>query len=168
MLLARRDGTYENDRYRIVRALEVFELTGTTLSEHFRRQELKAREEAPPRFVMIGLKMEREALRRRIRERTSAMYAEGWPDEVRALLAEGADPACPGLRTLGYPETIRYVRGEIGLEEAQEEIAKQTAAYAKRQMTWFRKERGVTWFDAGGRDLAGAVLNGLDRSSPSW
>jgi len=150
-----------NDRYRILRALEVWELTGTALSEHFRLQK-EGREDAFPGFVRIGLDMDRRVLRERISERTGQMFNNGWPEEVSALLGEGADPGCPGLKTLGYPETIAYVKGEKDREAAVSEIATLTSQYAKRQMTWFRKEPAVHWLDAGKNDLVGTVLNLLD------
>jgi len=154
---------HPNDRYRIVRALEVLELTGTPLSEHFRLQ----KETGPPieeGLVRIGLDMDRASLRSRISARTESMYDAGWPEEVTELLERGADPGCPGLQTLGYPETIRYVRGDAGRRETVERISILTGQYAKRQMTWFRKERDVTWLNAEDRDLLRAALNILDRT----
>jgi tRNA dimethylallyltransferase len=153
---------HENDRYRIVRALEVLELTGTSLSDHFRMQR-KSGSSWLPGLVRIGLDMDRELLRVRIAERTAAMYAAGWPEEVSGILAGGADPSCPGLQTLGYPETVRFVRGEVDIGSATGKIAVLTGQYAKRQMTWFRKEPEVIWLDAGQKDLFGYVLNMLDR-----
>ena len=150
-----------NDRYRIVRALEILELTGIPMNEHFRRQQ-KTGGNSMPGLVRIGLDMNRDHLRTHIAERTGKMYDAGWPDEVSGLLDDGSDPGCPGLETLGYPETVRFVRGEIGREEAIGKIAVLTGQYAKRQMTWFRKETGVTWLDACSEGLADSALNILD------
>ncbi len=157
---------HENDRYRIVRALEVQGLTGMSLSDHFRRQK-EDNGNGLPGLVRIGLDMDRERLRKRIAERTVAMYDAGWPGEVARLLEEANDPACPGLQTLGYPETIRFVRGKLDLRAATDKIAMLTGQYAKRQMTWFRKEPEVTWFDAEDTDLLDSVLNSLDSAGTS-
>lgn len=155
-----------NDRYRIVRALEIFELTGTPISEHFRLQAETGAEEMSG-LVKIGLDLERESLRSRIAERTTEMFDAGWPDEVSALLDAGVDPDCPGLQTLGYPETTGYVKGELGRSEAIEKIATLTSQYAKRQMTWFRKEEDVFWLDAGAQGLFDSALNVLDSEGTS-
>ena len=157
---------HENDRYRIVRALEIFELTGIPMSEHFRRQKGTGWN-GMPELVKIGLDMNRELLRTRIAERTGEMYDAGWPEEVSGLLADGADPECPGLETLGYPDTIRFVRGQLSRDAAIGNISVLTGQYAKRQMTWFRKETGVTWLDAGSKGLAESALNILDSAGIS-
>lgn len=157
---------HENDRYRIVRALEVHALTGISLSDHFRRQKEECGDGLPG-LVRIGLDMDREHLRARIMERTGEMYDAGWPDEVTGLLEDGSDPDCPGLQTLGYPETIRFVRGEIDLRTATDKIALLTGQYARRQMTWFRKEPEVNWFDAENAGLLDSVLNILDSTGTS-
>jgi tRNA dimethylallyltransferase len=157
---------HENDRYRIVRALEVQCLTGMSLSDHFSRQKEECWDGIRG-LIRIGLDMDRELLRARIALRTGEMYDAGWPDEVSDLLEGGADPASPGLQTLGYPETIRFVRGELSLRAAKEKIAMLTGQYAKRQMTWFRKEAEVTWFDAEDMNLRDSVLNILDSADAS-
>ncbi len=157
---------HRNDRNRIVRALEVLELTGTPLSEHFRLQKETSGDNMPD-LVRIGLDMDRERLRSCIAERTGEMYDAGWSDEVSGLLDDGADPGCPGLRTLGYPDTVRFVRGELSREAAIGNIAVLTGQYAKRQMTWFRKEPGVTWLDAGRKGLTDSALNLLDSAGTS-
>jgi tRNA dimethylallyltransferase len=159
------DGTYSarihrNDRYRIVRALEVCELTGMPLSRHF---ELHAKESrAENAYLKIGLTLRRDRLHERIERRTIEMIAGGWIDEVRRLLDSGRDPLCPGLRTLGYPEVISHIRGELGERELIESIQRLTRQYAKRQVTWFRKERDVRWFDADDEELGESVLRLVD------
>jgi tRNA dimethylallyltransferase len=148
---------HRNDRYRIVRALEVYALTGVPLSEHFRRQDAEAsREHFDCR--KIGLTVPRQILYERINERTKNMLDGGWIEEVERLLDEGADPGWPGLRSLGYPEVISLVRGEHSRQETYERVARLTRRYAKRQVTWFRKVEGVVWFDALRPDLEERVL----------
>jgi tRNA dimethylallyltransferase len=151
------DRIHRNDRYRIVRALEVAELSGVPLSEHFKRQE----DEQPLtdiEFLKIGLNLPREELYARIDARTERMLEGGWIEEVEKLLRGGADPQWPGLQTLGYPEVVSYLRGGMTREEMQESIARQTRQYAKRQLTWFRREPGVTWLESGIEGAKSAVL----------
>lgn len=153
---------HRNDRYRIVRALEVHELTGTPLSEHFKRQEEALPGEAT-RYRIFGIAPARGALRGAIRERTVSMYDAGWPAEVSRLLSAGADPAAPGMRTLGYPDMVDHVSGRIGRDEVIERIAARTSQYAKRQMTWFRKEDVAAWIDPAREDPVEAIRKSLDR-----
>ncbi len=160
------DRIHENDRYRIARALEIFELTGMTMSEHIKLQQ-ESGEGGLDDLVRIGLDMDRDDLRSRIAERTGEMFAAGWPEEAAAILDAGADVRCPGLQTLGYPETIEYLRGEKSRDEAVGMIATLTSQYAKRQMTWFRKEPDVRWQDAGDTGVFEAVLNILDSAGIS-
>jgi tRNA dimethylallyltransferase len=148
---------HPNDRYRIVRALEVFELTGVTLSQHFRRQR-STPASVETCFLAVGINPPRVELHRLIAERVTRMFEAGWPEEVRALLHEGADPAWPGLQTLGYPQVIAYVTGKAGREETLRRVTELTRQYAKRQVTWFRKEPGIRWFASAGEETAAEIL----------
>jgi tRNA dimethylallyltransferase len=153
---------HHNDRYRLVRALEVRELTGTSLSEHVRRQRLDpSREEIA--FVKIGLEIERGELHRSIAERAKSMFEHGWATEVERLLAGGADPEWPGMKTLGYPQVVAHVRGEVRLDETVERVSELTRQYAKRQVTWFRKEPGMRWLTAGENGLVEAAAELVGR-----
>ncbi len=133
------------DRVRIIRALEVYRLTRRPLSEHFL-------ETASPtggyRLVKTGLRLEREALCRRIEERVERMFERGLVDEVRGLLARGITEDAPPFRALGYRHVLAHLRGERSLDEAKALTKQDTRRYAKRQMTWFRKMEGVAWFSA--------------------
>lgn len=155
---------HANDRYRIVRALEVRALSGVPISEHFRRQRSNS---AHRRFECrtIGLTMSREKLYARINERTRRMMTGGWIEEVERLLEGGAAPAWPGLGSLGYPEVISLIRGELTREETIDRVARLTRQYAKRQLTWFKKVEGVTWFNADSGDLADLVFAWLGARS---
>jgi tRNA dimethylallyltransferase len=131
------------DRVRIIRALEVYLTTGRPLSDHFR----ETRSPVGDRTVIrLGLKLEREALCRRIDERVERMFARGLVDEVRGLLERGVPETAPPFKALGYGRVLRLLRGEIGREEALALTKTDTRQYAKRQMTWFRKMDGVVWF----------------------
>lgn len=154
---------HPNDRYRIVRALEVYTLTGIPLSEHFKRQKSSTGDPEID-FLKLGLHIPREKLHERINGRTRMMLEAGWIEEVESILRGGADAEWPGLKSLGYPEVISYIHGKIGREELIETISRLTRQYAKRQMTWFRKEKDVTWFRADDKNLTGLVLDWIDRA----
>lgn len=154
---------HKNDRYRIARALEVYELTGTPMSEHFRRQKKSSGRPDGLAFRKVGLDVERSRLHERINLRTVRMFENGWIGEVQALLSNGADPSSHGMRTLGYPEVVAHIAGEIGESEMVDAISTKTRQYAKRQMTWFRKETDVEWIDPGSVKAVDYVLNLLDR-----
>ena len=147
---------HPNDRYRIVRAIEVFELTGIPLSVHFERQ--ASGQKASTDYLKIALDPPRSRLHEMIDARTVEMIGGGWVEEVRMLLERGYDPSCPGLRTIGYPEVISHVRGEIDEAGLVERIQRLTRQYAKRQMTWLRKERDVHWLDMEGDGLLESSL----------
>jgi tRNA dimethylallyltransferase len=154
---------HRNDRYRIIRALEVLELTGIPLSRHFELQ--AAKERSGYEFLKIGIDLPRAELHERIDARTERMISAGWIEETKGLLDSGVDPECPGLRTLGYPEIISFIRGEIDMEGLVQTIQALTRQYAKRQMTWFRKEREVHWIGREGGDLHDGALELIRESS---
>lgn len=133
------------DQVRLVRALEVFELTGRRLSE------LQARHgfsDNPFRLLKIGVTADRDALYRRIDERVHRMVEMGLVDEVESLLAKGYSPLLKSMQTIGYREIIHFLQGEISLDEAIARIQQQSRRYAKRQMTWFRRDSTIIWVDS--------------------
>ncbi len=136
---------HPRDRVRIVRALEVFFLTGRTLSA---LQAEHAFRERPFRLLKIGLAPDREDLYRRIDRRVEAMFAAGLVEEVEGLLDRGISPGEKALQTIGYRECILYLQGQWSLAEAAERIQRDTRRYAKRQLTWFRKDKSINWFDS--------------------
>jgi tRNA dimethylallyltransferase len=148
---------HHHDRYRIVRALEVHTLTGIPMSEHFERQKASARK-PELRFLKVGLDMPRSMLYRNINERTVKMIESGWVEEVQRLLREGAEPGWPGLQTLGYPQVISHIRGDISRAACIETISRLTRRYAKRQLTWFRREKDIRWFRADDPGTMEAVI----------
>jgi len=133
---------HPNDLRRIIRALEVFLQTGTPISA---TQTAAGKE---PRYddLFLGLTMERSLLYRRIEERVDRMIAAGWLEEVRRLL-ERYPPHLPAMQALGYRELVQYYRGLLTLPEAISLIKRNTRRYAKRQFTWFRRERRLQWID---------------------
>jgi tRNA dimethylallyltransferase len=135
--------TGERDRVRIIRALEVYAVTGVPLSSHFPDT---AGYLPGYRAVKIGLLPERPELYRRIEKRVDEMFARGLVDEVRGLLGAGVEETSPPFRALGYGPVLRHLRGEITLAEATALTKMETRRYAKRQITWFRKMPEITWF----------------------
>lgn len=121
-----------HNRQRIIRALEVYRITGQPISKFWAEHQAQA---APTRFVKIGLNLSREEIYRRIDERVDRMFAAGLVDEVRTLVEKWGRDA-PGLRIIGYKETVA---GTISL------IKQKTRQYAKRQQTWFKKDRLIRW-----------------------
>lgn len=145
---------HPNDRRRIVRALEYFELEGRPISEQV--EQTKRREESY-NLLMFGLNMPRQELYRRIELRVDKMIEQGFVEEVEGLLKDGFAPDCPGLKILGYRELVAYLQGLRGWEDTVEEIKKQTRRLAKRQFTWFRRDPRIIWLEVGeGKELAEA------------
>jgi tRNA dimethylallyltransferase len=137
------------DRQKLIRAIEVCVLTKKTLSEVHRsgRTPLQGWH-----AVKIGLQPERGELYLRIHTRTEAMLASGWMEEVRGLATGGLPEDAKPFDFIGYRELRAVLRGEMKLAEAQEAIQQATRRYAKRQMTWFRREAGVRWLSGFGDD----------------
>ena len=131
------------DKRRIVRAIEIYRLTGRTISEH--DAETRAR---PPRYTARKLALsfrEREDLYARIDRRVDQMVAEGLFEEVERLLAEGLAPECTAMQAIGYKEAAQALRGECSRAEAAELIKLNSRRYAKRQLTWFRRDGDTHW-----------------------
>lgn len=135
------------DRHKIIRALEVYFLTAKPLSLHFRTAPEKLQ---GFRLLKIGLEPPRDRLYRRIEERVDRMFAGGLAEEVRSILARGYAPDCKPLQSLGYLQVVRFLQGEMSLQAAVEAAKQATRNYAKRQLTWFRKEETVTWYSGFG------------------
>jgi tRNA dimethylallyltransferase len=137
------------DEQKLIRAIEVCLLAKRPLSEVHRSGRAPLEGWRP---LKIGLSPPREALYDRIRARTDAMLAHGWIDEVRALLASGLAEHAKPLDFIGYRELREVLRDEMKIDEARAAIQQATRRYAKRQLTWFRKESGVHWREGFGDD----------------
>lgn len=129
---------HPNDRFRIVRALEVFHLTGIPISAQQKTRP------CPYRLLVIGLAASRQELYARIDQRVADMLTHGFAEEVQTL-ADTWGWDLPLLKTLGYAEIGAYLRGELPLTEASALMAQHTRNYAKRQLTWFRADPRVRW-----------------------
>lgn len=135
---------HPNNVKRVIRALEYYRQTGERMSEHNQAQQGK---ESPYRFRYYVLRLPRDVLYRRINARVDAMEREGLTEEVRHLLAQGCHRNMVSMQGLGYKEIIDALEGRDTLEHAYERIKQETRHFAKRQFTWFRREREVTWID---------------------
>ncbi|MEA2736632.1 MAG: tRNA dimethylallyltransferase [Humisphaera sp.] len=141
---------HRNDTRRLIRALEVHELTGQTISSLQKEWgESSQRHQA----VWVGLDWDRDVLNRRVNARVKAMIEAGWLDETRQLLARHHELSKTAAEATGYAELIRHLRGQMSLDDAIEQIKIATRQLARRQMKWFRRFRNVTWI-AGDRPLA--------------
>jgi tRNA dimethylallyltransferase len=133
---------HPHDRVRIIRALEIYTLTGKPISQWQCQWQNPIR---PRSFVLIGLTRDRENLRRRIAARTEAMLQMGLESEVRGVLGLGYSATLPTLQSVGYREIVAYLGGAWDLSQARELIERHTWRLAKRQMTWFRHMPGIHW-----------------------
>ena len=134
---------HANDKKRIVRAFEIHETSGTTISQHdIETQKLPARYSA----LKIALTFsDRETLYARINARVDDMIAAGLINEVLALLDMGVSPDCTAMQAIGYKEIIGALQGEYSMDEAAEMIKVRSRHYAKRQLTWLRRDESVKW-----------------------
>ena len=135
---------HPNNIVRVIRALEVYALTGTPLSEL--QQEWHQESQRYP-FVAFCLTMPRPALYRRIEHRVDVMLANGLVGEVESLLAAGYSRESAALRSFGYRELITYLDGTCTYMEAVAQLKQNTRRFAKRQLTWFRKDDRLEWVD---------------------
>ena len=132
---------HPNDVRRVVRALEVYDLTGVPLS----RQKMPGPEDAPYDFQLYALDLPRDALYARVDQRVDQMMADGLLDEVRRLKASGLSPAAQSMQGLGYKELWPVLEGNSSLPDAVSLIKLRTRHYAKRQLTWFKRDGRIRW-----------------------
>ncbi|MBQ6146377.1 MAG: tRNA (adenosine(37)-N6)-dimethylallyltransferase MiaA [Clostridia bacterium] len=149
--MARDDGPsgeklHVNDKKRVVRAREVFLLSDKPFST-FNREYLAAQRNSRYPAIRVGLTMAREKLYTGIDRRVDRMMAQGLLDEVKALKDRGYDRKLPAMQAIGYAQLLSYLDGEIPLEDAVESIKRATRQFAKRQLTWFRRDERIRWFD---------------------
>ena len=124
----------------VIRAIEVCLCSGKPLSIHYN----KGYKERSFNIIQIGLEASREIINQRIERRTDLMLESGWVEETRKLMPYRDENS---LKTVGYKEIISYLDGEMSIEEARERIMISTRQFAKRQMTWFKKDKSIKWFE---------------------
>ena len=138
------DNIHFNNVKRVIRALEFYEQTGTRISEH---NETERRKESPYDFVYFVMTDEREHLYQRIDQRVDQMVLSGLVEEVKRLRERGYGRELVSMQGLGYKEIFSFLDGECSLEEAVYTIKRDTRHFAKRQITWFKREKQVIWID---------------------
>ena len=139
-----------SDRKRILRALEVYLETGETITEHNRKTWL-----IPPKYTPLWLGLDfadRGELYRRIDKRVDIMLEMGLMEEIRSLLDSGIPEKCTAMQAIGYKEFVNALEGREPLSQAAEEVKKASRHYAKRQLTWFRRNPAVRWLVRSGDD----------------
>lgn len=134
----------ENDLVRIVRALEVYEVTGRPFSDWHREHR---EHRVSWRVTQVALRWDREILYERINRRVTEMIESGWIEETRQLLESGYGGDIERLKALGYREIAAFLRGECSLEQAADATRQHHRRYAKRQLSWFRADKRVHWLD---------------------
>jgi tRNA dimethylallyltransferase len=144
------------DRKRIIRALEVYKITGKPISSL--QQQFDA-EKPLHDWTIIGLRREKSVESSRINQRAKKIIAAGLVDEVKALLAEEKPLSQQARCAIGYAEIIDYLNGKISLENATELIKKNTRRFAKNQRTWFKTFKDVNWLDIAPDELPGKILS---------
>lgn len=149
---------HPHDEVKIVRALEVFHLSGRRLSDV--QQEHRFAEQ-PFSVLMIGLNRERAQLYKRIDERVETMFARGVLEETAQLLAQGYGRETGAMKGLGYQQVAGYLSGDYDRAEALRLLKRDTRHFAKRQLTWFRKEPGLQWWLLSEQDTAESVAERL-------
>ena len=142
---------HPNNIRRTIRALEFYQKTGSRISEHNQREREKT---SPYRLCYFVLTQERSRVYEKINRRVDDMLSDGLVDEVRHLKEQGLTPEMTSMKGLGYAEMLRFLSGEIPYDVAVRLIKQNTRHFAKRQLTWFRREKDVVWInlDAYGSD----------------
>lgn len=151
-----------NDVRRVIRAIEVYRLTGRTISEQARTDRER---EGDYDVVMFALNWPREVLYDRINRRVDEMIRMGLIEEVQSLLSSGLSEGSTAMQALGYKEIVSALRGRIGMQDAIDAIKQGSRHYAKRQLTWFRRDDRVHWLDAEGKtadQLADEMIKEID------
>lgn len=133
---------HPNDTFRVIRALEVFHLTGKSISEQHQNHQFK---ESYFNVLKIGLTRDRKELYDRIERRVDLMITSGLAEEVKSLLTKGYPPTIKPFQSLGYKQVLGFLQGETDMDEAVQLIKRNTKRYAKRQITWFKKDAEIQW-----------------------
>ena len=137
------DRLHPSDQKRIIRAMEVYLETGETISEHNRKTQ-----QLPPRYTPVWFALEdarRQDLYDRIDKRVEQMLCDGLLDEIKDLLGRGISEKCTAMQAIGYKEFIDALSGRSSIEEALKLVQQASRHYAKRQLTWFRRNPAINW-----------------------
>ena len=148
---------HPSDQKRIIRALEVYLETGETITAHNEKTK-----QIPPRYNPVWFALEdenRQDLYDRIDSRVDLMLEMGLLEEIRALLDRGIPAKCTAMQAIGYKEFLQALSGEITTQEAAEEVKKASRHYAKRQLTWFRRNENIHWLRRAAGESTAEILS---------
>ncbi len=157
---------HPNDCQRLLRALEIFFITGIPWSEHLARQQAARGRAQGGHLLKLGLCGEREQLYQRINQRVELMVAAGLPAEVRRLLDMGYHGGLKSMQSIGYLHMVQYLAGRRSWDETLRLLARDTRRYAKRQYTWFRRDQEINWFSPARRDEIFARIDAFLKKQP--
>jgi tRNA dimethylallyltransferase len=135
---------HPNDTFRIIRALEIHEMTGKTISDFHKKHQFS---DLPYISLKIGLHMERQLLYERINQRVDEMVKAGILDEVNGLLKKGYSPELKAMQSIGYRHMIDFIKGDVPWADTIRILKRDTRRYAKRQLTWFRADPEIVWVE---------------------
>lgn len=152
------EAIHKNNVKRVIRALEYLHINGEPISIHNEREQKKT---TPYQAAYFVLTMDRAVLYKRIEKRIDEMLSSGLIEEVKALKERGLTTEYVSMQGLGYKEIYAYLTGELSLEEAVYRLKRDTRHFAKRQLTWFRRERDVIWIDKDAYDSETAILTDM-------
>ncbi len=160
---------HPNDKKRVVRALEVYDCSGKKLSSLGGDFQNDAGERAPFDPMIIGLNMARDALYERINLRVDLMMERGFLDEAKRIYDAEYDRNLPAMRSIGYAQLFSYFDGDCTLADAVEQIKQDTRRFAKRQLTWFRRDSRIRWHDVTDWDeTKDALIAELTARTQDW
>ena len=155
-----------SDKKRIIRAMEIYLETGETMTAHNLRTQA-----IPPKYTPLWFALEdedRSDLYTRIDSRVTTMLEMGLIDEIQTLLAEGIPPRCTAMQAIGYKEFVDALAGRCSIEEAADQVRQSSRRYAKRQLTWFRRNRAIHWLrrskEVGSAEILSAARQVLHES----
>ena len=157
------EAIHENNVKRVIRALEFYKKTGTKISEH---NEAERQKESPYNFAYYVLNMDRERLYQRIDLRVDLMLQAGLLDEIRALLARGVSPRTTAMQAIGYKEFFDALEGRSTLSAAADLCKQRSRNYAKRQLTWFRRNPQLCWLRMTGQEDFAQILAAARQNIP--
>ncbi len=159
---------HPNNRKRVMRALEIYETTGKTKTQWDREA---AKQSLPYDYFMIGIDYPREVLYRRIDRRVDAMVSAGLLEEIVELQKKGYHKGLLSMQAIGYKELFPYLEGKETLEECIRILKRDTRHFAKRQLTWFRKDKRIRWFHPTAyesrEEMVDDIINAFNESDPS-
>ncbi len=161
------DKIHHNDLKRIIRALEVYHFTGKPITYY---QQLSKHSKVPYNLVQIGLTMDRQMLYDRINKRVDIMMEQGLLEEVKYLKSIGCNRDNQSMQGLGYKELLSYLDNKWTLTEAVDAIKRNTRRYAKRQLTWFKKDKRIFWIDITNitkdEDIVNLMIRHINKNLP--